>query len=113
MSLWNLDPRQAGVTEPDVEVYRAYDALGKPWIARRFVSDTVGSRLGAGPTEAAALRAAREAAGFGHVAEQPCLFYSRTSGPLIDECEQCAWPRDRHGKAAKADRRSGKAVAGA
>lgn len=105
MSLHHLDPRQAGVTEPDVEVYRAYDALGKPWIARRFVSDTVGSRLGAGPTEAAALRAARIAAGFGHVAEQPCEEFvyppedqDQAWIPPEQECLGCFWTYARHGK---------------
>lgn len=104
MSLWNLDPRQAGVTEPEVAIVersQTSKSLGyAPFVA------VARDHNYEGDTEAAALRAARVAAGFGHVAEQPCaqMQYTFSDGDLDcietpdDECEQCGWPRDRHGK---------------
>lgn len=92
MSRWNLDPRNVGVTEPDVIV--SENGAGE-W----FTTSTAAP--GPYPTEAAALQAARIAAGFGHVAEQPCstpcwvdIHQRRTER----ECCRCAWPPERHGK---------------
>lgn len=108
MRRWNLDPRQAGVTEPDVETIaplpeskrqRFNDRL---WIAEprdRAVPVTYGA------TEAAALHAARIAAGYGHVAEQPCarFVHEPDTGRCehdgdCGDCFDCAWPFERHGK---------------
>jgi hypothetical protein len=108
MALYHLDPRQAGNAPPDVEVYRAYDALGKPFFARR-VHESIGGFLAEGKTEAAALAAARTAAGFAHVAEQPCEAFqhepdtgacTHAAGDCGD-CFECSWPRGRHEKGAR------------
>ena len=121
MALYHLDPRQAGTgAAPDVETINE-GTIG--WTAFRIYAD--GSHAHAlltnRPDEQAALRAAREAAGFGHVAERPCDCHRRTGcctvcGQYTDfqshspckasmqdprqECTQCAWPRAAHGKEA-------------
>lgn len=96
MSLHHLDPRQAG-TEPDVEI------LTSP-IGLCYEIDRLRRSGGPYSSPAAALRAAREAVGFGHVAEQPCDEYQpltrsmvAVGGEIGDECRYCAWPKDRHG----------------
>lgn len=104
MSLHHLDPRQAGTgAAPDVEI----DSIaGMFWWV-----DSAG-RHHPFDTEAAALAAARAAAGFGHVAERACA----TEGVCVScssveaaerhkdcphckdnfTCDACAWPRDAH-----------------
>lgn len=117
MSLHHLDPRQAGTgATPDVEIYTC--ALELPNTANCKAprphwhgSDIYGEFL----TEAAALTAARAAAGFGHVAEQVCnatqanitrivrtipQFLNETDAAK-DEGATCAWPRDAHQEGSK------------
>ena len=104
MSLHHLDPRQAGTgAAPDVRI--RYARVRGDWRA-------VGARTGralalAAPTEAAALAAARHAAGFGHVAEQVCDQYyapgypdTKPNGDPID-CATCTWPFDAHKEGSK------------
>lgn len=98
MSVHHLDPRQAGTgAAPDLDLietqwgWRAADLRDR--------SASAASRLipGTLKTEGEALAAARQAAGFGHVAERACdLFNPR--GDIDGECDCCAWPRDAHGK---------------
>ena len=110
MSLYHFDPRQAGTgAKPDVETYSAFNGTR---IAAHLIKI---NRVLYADSEQSALRAAREAAGFGHVAEQPCGEYVspfRRAG-ICTSCEQsdaqcacscvhqdCTWPRAAHGKEA-------------
>lgn len=82
MALYHLDPRQAGTgAAPDVNVWaytRLYANAPIEWAydVTRTTAIAQGESYtphGAGfDSESAALRAAREAAGFGHVAERAC-----------------------------------------
>lgn len=90
MALYHLDPRQAGAgVRPDIEI----NILGR-------YSDAEADAM-----TKAALRAAREAAGFGHVAEKPCeSFFGKrvnAAGGLARHCATCAWPRDAHKEGGK------------
>lgn len=109
MALYHLDPRQAGAgTAPDVYVYGGEPGqsfgVAKPWVYIPHPDDGRCDAIGYFDTEAAALRAAREAAGFGHVAERPCDERTQRTIPVAtfaddtdkDECGICAWPRDAH-----------------
>lgn len=89
MALYHLDPRQAGTgAAPDVET-RIFHGMWHAFARDgRMLARTSGH-------EHAALRAAREAAGFGHVAEQPCQEASWDEGP-IGNCYHCGWQRDAH-----------------
>lgn len=93
----HLDPRNVGVTEPDVEINELPNGR---WEA--FFSDvhTFGYA-----TEAVALRTVRIAAGYGHVAEQPCerFVHEPDTGRCehdgdCGDCFECAWTEERHGK---------------
>lgn len=112
MSLWNLDPRQAGVTEPDVQLIekRSYGhPADRGWYA--LTAPDAPEALCSGPCAdaASALRALREQAGLGHVAEQPCDRFRphedahpSWDSAEYDECSVedggCAWPSWCHGK---------------
>lgn len=109
MSLHHLDPRQAGVTEPDVAIVER-SQTAKSFGYAPFVAVARDHNYEA-DTEAAALQAAREAAGFGHVAEQPCTSFKcrfhdparcTAKYPVTPECLAycltCAWTEERHGK---------------
>lgn len=93
MSLHHLDPRQAGTgAAPDVDVY-AYSQQ-RAWGYTDRVGGTLhGERFA---TEAAALAAAREAAGFGHVAEKPCDAWNHGYLAGHKECSECHWRWDAH-----------------
>jgi hypothetical protein len=92
----HLDPRQAGTgAAPDVEITRGPLVPGEPFGAYR----PDGARLATGDTEAAALHAARDAAGFGHVAERACDAIEREAGYHYDsdgECVFCGWDFHSH-----------------
>ena len=98
MALYHLDPRQAASgAAPDCQTtLRRVSGPSFLWTVTRL------SRYF--DTEAEALAAAREAAGFGHVAEQPCGgdFKCRIHGSIYHdpcdctECKECAWPRAAH-----------------
>lgn len=96
MSLHHLDPRKAGTdAAPDVRT----EKLNGTWYVFRH-SDQCGIAWEA--TEADALRAARQAAGFGDVAEQPCDAFAKqivaTADGFLDvRCAGCHWSRDAHG----------------
>lgn len=93
MSLHHLDPRQAGTgAAPNLVTFQG--TVQRKWYAhRRGQPDKI--LAGQCETEAAALAAARAAAGFGHVAEQPCAFHCfnlyRT-----EDCGTCGWSSDAH-----------------
>lgn len=100
MSLHHLDPRTAGVQTPDVKVVwheRIDDEI--QWTC--MLCDRLQILSISYDSAAAALKAARAAAGFGHVAEQPCSAFqphlSAVCG-IPGECSQCAWPRAAHRK---------------
>ena len=121
MPFYYLDPRQAGTdATPDVEVWASQGQNGIDYFWKRLNSQGEGLNLGM-RSAAEALRAARKAAGFGHVAERPCDCHRRTGcctvcGQYTDfqshlpckasmqdprqECSRCTWPRDAHGKEA-------------
>lgn len=99
MALYHLDPRQAGTeAAADVET-RIFHGMWHAFaLDGRMLARTSGH-------EQSALRAAREAAGFGHVAEAACDTFiphayesSADNAELIEtgECETCAWPRNAH-----------------
>ena len=105
MALYHIDPRQAGTgAAPNVNVYESITAHGRRW----FFSPFGVTEFCPHPAsmqyfdEQSALRAAREAAGFGHVAETACHCDVATcrlwdTGAEADnECPHCAWPRDAH-----------------
>lgn len=106
MPLYYLDPRQADTGAP-----YDLDMIETQWGWRaadlRDRSASAASRLipGTLKTEAEALRHAREAAGFGHVAERACFAFVRPCradahyhGEACDtECDVCTWPRAAHG----------------
>lgn len=99
MALYYLDPRQAGTgAAPDVDVYLS--PVDGAWAAD-ILTEPSPDACSFGPhlTEHAALAAAREAAGFGHVAERACdatqthvLYHCN----IDTTCRVCAWPRDAH-----------------
>lgn len=95
MTLYHLDPRQAGTgAAADVETRIVHGM----WTALDPRTGDVLARTSG--HEPAALRAAREAAGFGHVHERACDEYEWLTpfdGPN-DECVQCAWPRGAHAR---------------
>ena len=104
MGMHYLNPRRAGVpgAEPDVEVYKERWRLGPEWVARCYVDRAL---LGESDTATAALAAARDAAGFGHVAEQPCKAFTCPNIAHAmqlrrcrddEECMDCAWPLSAH-----------------
>lgn len=105
MSLYHLDPRHAATgAAPDVEIWSYPEPYAETPNGLRSWAYSVNG----GPhdsyaqgfqTEHTALHAAREAAGFGHVAERPCGAWKPVS--VIDGtrvCDTCAWPRDAHTK---------------
>lgn len=106
MALYHLDPRQAASgAAPDaaIDQIETYQTLVRlPEYKRRVWRWTAVRRTAPEeqyhfpyPTEQAALRAAREAAGFGHVAEQPCE--RRPPWITVDGyCMHCRWPRAAH-----------------
>lgn len=102
MGLYHLDPRQAGTgAAPDVDVRFTDDGdEGAGWFYRPTCAGLPGRTDAYFDTEAAALAAARQAAGFGHVAERACDGFvraPRASDPSdLDDCATCAWPRDAH-----------------
>jgi hypothetical protein len=106
-TLYYLDPRQAGTgAAPDVKIHRIGDVFylyyPAPKGARTLWRSPRGSRSRF-TDEQSALAAARQAAGFGHVAEEPCAQWlaietdeRRAREP--ETCADCAWSRDAHGK---------------
>ena len=96
MALYHLDPRQAGTgAAPDVWITTG-PMIGDKASGFRAIDKRNKAPLAWGETESAALTAARQAAGFGHVAERACSdpYYDYHDEP--DDCGRCAWPRDAH-----------------
>jgi hypothetical protein len=119
MGRYHLDPRTTGTgTGRHVETHKPGGMTG--WFYTLPPYRFLTGRNGLGfDTEAAALAAARAAAGFGHVAEQPCgPFYECNHDTCEDDdcpsgehsdcehfsegcqdndaCHECAWPRHAH-----------------
>lgn len=105
MSLHHLDPRQAGTgAKPDLWVFfgNAHGLLAQAgWYSVRNESN--GPFDGPHENEAAALAAARAAAGFGHVAERACdkPTCNVAEHELCPQCSTCYWDRDAHQEGSK------------
>lgn len=116
MAFYHLDPRQAGTgAAPNCDITEAVGG-GVIVLINGFQwggdIDASGAGNAVFPDEQSALRAAREAAGFGHVAETACDAFVEPGhlscaekpeyGCCADayssaaECADCAWPRDAH-----------------
>lgn len=72
MALYHLDPRQAGTGVAPTVSIREREPGERLFCWQMIDRGRPGSPVGRFKTEAYALRAAREAAGFGHVAETAC-----------------------------------------
>lgn len=96
MSLHHLDPRQAGTGEaPDVETRE--HSCGSLDGKRKWMAIPTTHELASGfyATEAEALTAARQTAGFGHVAERACDTWCPIPD-ATDLCTYCLWSCDAH-----------------
>jgi hypothetical protein len=93
-----------GKAAPDVEIYQNVPVDGVYYYTFGGMVRQPDGHLkwerqwfGGYPTHAAALAAARAAAGFGHVDERPCHSYDWPVRRQGADCTRCAWPRDAHG----------------
>lgn len=107
MALYHLDPRQAGTgAAPNCDITEAVGG-GVIVLINGFQwggdIDASGAGNAVFPDEQSALRAAREAAGFGHVAETACDHYEPfcPSVPPTHACRHCTWPHNTHKEGSK------------
>jgi hypothetical protein len=90
VSLYHLDPRQAGTgAAPDVEVWPSQGPNGIDYFWKRLNGPGEGLNVGM-RSEAAAIGAARAAAGFGDIPEKPCGSFTRKV-PFQAHCAGCGF----------------------
>lgn len=107
MALYHLDPRQVGTGAPNCDITEAVGG-GVIVLINGFQwggdIDASGAGNAVFPDEQSALRAAREAAGFGHVAERACDTWCAIipdDDTVDDVCTYCLWPRAAHKEGSK------------